>query len=184
MSLEKELVYFRALATLVRKAREIARSNPYDRRIEDLGLPALGKARDDRNAALATHFDGIEAALADAFLLRLVAAFEAASFVRLGTCVGEARKALDGGLPDGTPFARAAAKLVANRSDGMNLADLARLCRSYPTVDSDSVEALRLHRNYVAHGGRLGAQSTFADPVDVHRVLSETLAAIGGSDDE
>lgn len=117
MSLAKELVYFRALETLLRKARDLARSNPYDDRVVDLGLPALGKVRGDRKAARETHFDGMGAALADAFLLRLVAEFEAASFRRLGTCVGEARKAIETALPEGTPFAKAASKLVETPAD-------------------------------------------------------------------
>jgi hypothetical protein len=44
-----------------------------------------------------------------------------------------------------------------------------------PTLSADLLNELRLHRNFVAHGGRVGEQPTFSDPADVHTVLSDFL---------
>lgn len=181
--LDQELAYYTAISALIKRARDLAKSNPYDPRISDLGLPSLGKTTKDRRAALDDDFDGMIAAVDDAFLLRLVAAFEVASFARLGTCVGESRKALNNGLPNGTPFARAAAKLLRNPNE-MKLTDIVKLCEAYPAKESKAIDALREHRNYVAHGGRIGKQSTFSKLTDVHRTLGEMLTAIGEADDQ
>lgn len=174
--MDDELMYYNALSVLVRRAREQVRRNPHDKQVAELGFSPV-KTKDPR-AALEKSFDGLEKALAEAFLLRLVAAFEAEAFARLGTAVGEARRSVEARFAKTAPFSRAAVKLVRGTEDFHNLAAIENLLRSYPRAPVDELEQLREHRNLIAHGGRLGRLSTFTSPVDVHRALSQLLGAI------
>lgn len=177
--LDQELTYYNVLSQLLDEVRDRAQRNPSDKRLGYLGLP-FEKSRGDRRTALARYIDEIQLALDNAFLLRMVAAFESEAFARLDTAVGEARKTMHDHYRDALPFSRAASKLV--RSDIRELKGLQDLIASYPGAPVDKLEGLRNHRNHVAHGGRVGTLSVEDfDLTDVHRTLSDLLAVVAGS---
>jgi len=177
--LDDELVRYRTLAFLARRAKERALGAPFDSYVSDLGIPALGKRGTDRKAALQEYFDSVEESLFDQYLLRLVAAFERLVFQKLNTAVGTARTTLEGNYPTASPFSRAARHLVKNTTDDFtNLADVEKLLASYPQSASKDLQELREHRNWIAHGGRLGQQSRFSRIDDVYTVLADLLVVI------
>ncbi len=104
--LDDELVQFRTLAFLARRAKERALAAPSDSYVSDLGIPALGKRGTDRRAALEEYFDSIEESLFDQYLLRLVAVFERLVFHKLNAAVGTARTTLEDNYPAASPFSR------------------------------------------------------------------------------
>jgi len=179
-TLDQELQAYRALAQLLRSAKTMSERDPGDRRVVELGLTVRGRPARKREE-LAEAFDAVDAALAEAFLLRLVASFEATAFQKLATAIGEARTTLDASFPERKPYRRSAAHLLRDASD-FDLKTLASMLRSHPGAPAEALEELREHRNKVAHGGRIGKTSTFSNPTDVHRVLTELLASI--TDDE
>jgi hypothetical protein len=177
--LDEELVRYRTLSFLARRAKERSLGAPFDQYVSDLGIPALGKRRADREGTLQEYFDSVEQALFDQYLLRLVAVFERMVFERLGAAVGAARSAVEEHYPSGSPFSRAARHLVKDVADDLtSLADIERLLASYPQSASKDLQELREHRNWIAHGGRVGRQSRFSRVEDVHKALSELLDVI------
>jgi hypothetical protein len=162
-------------------AKDRAKADPFGKFVAELGIPSLGKARSDRIAALEDYFDEIDRSLANSFLLRLVAAFEAEAFSRLATAIGAARSTIDDHYPKGLPFAKGARALVRDTTDLPYLSDIQTLLKSDPQAPTDALDALREHRNKIAHGGRIGKESLFMDPEDVHRVLLELMNAILGT---
>ncbi len=149
---------------------------PFHQYVSDLGIPALGKKSADRKAALEQYFDSVEESLFNQCLLRLVAAFERLAFERLNAAVGAARTTLEDNYPSTSPFSRAARHLI---KDFTTLADVEGLLASYPQSASQDLRELREHRNWIAHGGRLGRISRFSRIEDVHRTLTDLLSAIG-----
>jgi hypothetical protein len=177
--LDDELVRYRTLAFLARRAKERALGAPFEPYVSDLGIPALGKKIADRKAAVEDYFDSVEQALFDQYLLRLVAAFERRAFQRLGTAVGTARTTLEENYPEASPFSRAVRHLVKDtKEDLTGLADVEKLLASYPQALSEDLQELREHRNWIAHGGRLGKQSRFSRIEEVHRILAYLLSVI------
>ncbi|MEO5731330.1 MAG: hypothetical protein ABI134_01780 [Byssovorax sp.] len=181
--LDEELVRYRTLAFLVHRAKERALGAPFDKYVSDLGIPALRKKNVDRKGALEEHFDTVEQTLFEQYLLRLMAVFERLAFERLSAAVGAARTAVEDNYPDRSPFARAAKHLVKNLADDLTtLADIEKLLASYPQAASKDLQELREHRNWIAHGGRVGRQSRFSRIEDVHKSLTELLDIIQTQD--
>lgn len=175
---DDELMFHRVLSALLDNVRRMAQTNPYNEKLAELGLPPE-KSKKDPRAALAEQIDKIQKALDEAFLLRLVAAFERMAYDRVATALGEARKAMTEHFSPQHPFSMAAAKLV--RRDLEGLKQIEELMASYPAAAESKLRGLREHRNFVAHGGRLGRQSADdADLEGVHRTLVELMKAIDG----
>lgn len=182
--LDEELMRYRTLAFLVHRAKERALGAPSDKFVLELGIVALDKKGADRKGALQEYFATVEVALFDQYLLRLVAVFERVAFERLSAAVGAARTAVEDNYPDRSPFARAAKHLVKNIADDLtNLADIEKLLASYPQAAAKDLRALREHRNWIAHGGRVGKQSLFSRIEDVHKSLRELLDVIEAQQD-
>ena len=78
--------------------------------------------------------------------------------------------------PSTSPFSQCTDALVRDTKDIRDLADIEVLLRSYPHAAVDDLAALREHRNKVAHGGRVGKESRFGDPVKVHRTLVDLIS--------
>jgi hypothetical protein len=108
----------------------------------------------------------------------LVAVFERLAFERLKNAVGTARTAIEQNYPPHSAFSRAAKRLAKDLDDFPNLADIEGLLASYPQAASKELHELREHRNWIAHGGRLGKQSQFSRIEDVHKALQGLLSAI------
>ncbi len=177
--LDDELAQYRTLAFLTQRAMERALSNPFDEYIRELpGFPRLGKQKADGKEIIKEYFDSVKKSPFDQYLLRLVAAFERLAFLKLENAVGIASGML-GKYPPESPFSRAAKKFVKDaKADFKNLADIEELLKSYPQSTSKDLEELRLHRNWVAHAGRLGERSTFSKIEDVHKALADLLSVI------
>jgi hypothetical protein len=177
--LDEELIQYRTLTFLARRAKERSLGAPFDPYVSDLGIPALGKKRADRGVALEEYFDSLEQSLFDQYLLRMVATFERLAFEKLTAAVGAARTAVEENYPAGSPFSRAAKYLVKGvTEDFTSLADIEKLLASYPQSASKELQELREHRNWIAHGGRVGRQSRFSRIEEVHKTLSELLDLI------
>jgi hypothetical protein len=177
--LDEELVRYRTLVFLVKRAKERALGGPFEAYVSDLGIPALGKRRADRETALQEYFESVDQALFEQYLMRIVAVFERLAFERLGAAIGAARTAVEEHFPSESPFSRAAKHLVKDvATDLTNLADIERLLASYPQSPWKDLQELREHRNWIAHGGRVGRQSRFSRIEDVHKTLTELLEAI------
>ena len=171
--------YFRTLAVLVGDARKRAKDQP-DTYPARLGISGLGKqVRKARLTELDDYFDDLDRTIFELFLLHLVATFERDAFARLQTAIGEARSTLDEHFPSRSPFARAAQHLVKDAKDDIyNLSGVQQLLKSYPGAATVDLAQLREHRNYVAHGGRVGTPSTFNKLADVHATLVRLLKLI------
>lgn len=181
-SLDDELLYFNALAVIVRNAKEDVRNRPHEKKNLELGFFDSKKKQKKRDlhAQIDEHFDRLHSMIVDAFLLRLVAAFEVQAFEQLKNAIGEAKKAAKENMSPGAPFASAAEKLVRSQENFRNLSDIEDLFTSYAWAPVEDFQQLREHRNHVAHGGRVGQLSRFTEIEDVHRSLSELLRAIRG----
>lgn len=182
--LDDELTYYNVLSGLLGRARQQVDRNPHDKQLSELGLP-FEKAKKDRRAELGEYIDKIQRALDEAFLLRLVAAFESMAFARVATALGEARRSVEERFSPTLPYARAAAKLVRNELH--DLKDIEDLMASYSGSAVGKLKGLREHRNHVAHGGRIGRLSMAdTDLAEVHQTLSSLMDAILGheADDE
>lgn len=178
--LDEELTYYNVLSGLLDRVRQQVSRNPNDKQLSDLGFP-FERTKKDRRTGLAEYIDKIQKALDEAFLLRLVAAFEAMAFARVSTALGEARRSVEEHYSPQLPFARAAAKLVRNEIH--DLKEIEDLMVSYSGPAVGKLKGLREHRNHVAHGGRLGRLSTAdRDLVDVHQTLTELVEIILGDD--
>jgi hypothetical protein len=66
-------------------------------------------------------------------------------------------------------------------SDVTNLRDIEVLLASYPQAAAQDLGALREHRNHIAHGGRIGRESTFSNLDDVQSTLTQLLEVISNS---
>ncbi|MGA2617590.1 MAG: hypothetical protein ABSF26_08280 [Thermoguttaceae bacterium] len=176
--LDDELVRYRTVAFLLRGAKERAIGNPSAQYVSDLGIPALKKAKPDRLAAIKEYFDSVEESLFDQYLLLMVAAFERLAYEKLKNAVGAARATISQHYPAPSSFSRAAQRLAKDVDDFRNLADIEVLLASYPQSQSKDLQALREHRNWIAHGKRLGHQSLFSKMEDVHRTLEDILSVI------
>ena len=51
---------YTTLAFMARRAKERALGNPFDQYVSDLGIPAPGKRRADKQAAIEEYFDSVE----------------------------------------------------------------------------------------------------------------------------
>src|SRR5580704_1325424 len=137
--------------------------------------------RDDlEESTINDHFDRVDRALFDQFLVRLVATFERRAFEKLRAALGEAKSTVQKHYGSSQPFARAAQHLVMSASDFPNLAKLDMLLKSYPRASLEDFHALREHRNYVAHGSRVGvgAPSRFVKIEEVKDMLRQLLQII------
>jgi hypothetical protein len=177
--LDNELAHYRTLAFLTQRAMERALSNPSDEYVRELGFPPPGKRTAERKEIIKEYFDSVKESLFDQYLLRLVSAFERLAFKKLKNALGIARKTLEDKYPRQSPFSRAARDFVKDTDVGFNsLAEGEELLKSYPRSTPKNLQELRLHRNCVAHGGRLGERSTFSKIEDVHKALADLLSVI------
>jgi hypothetical protein len=177
--LDDELDRYRTLAFLAGRAKELALSKPSDKYVLDLGIPGLGKQRADEKATIKAYFDSVEKSLFEQGLLRLVAAFERLAYEKLKNAIGTARKTLREKYPPQSPFARVASHFVKDTNVGFKyLADVGKLFAKYPKSASKDLVELRSHRNWIAHGGRVGKPSTFSKIEDVHKALADLLSVI------
>jgi hypothetical protein len=179
--LEDEYVVYRSLAELSRQARVRALSAPHDSYVANIYVAGLTKKTADRRSAVERHFDLVDRALFDQFLVRLVATFERCAFVKLGTALGEARSTLQRHY-DHLNLSLAAQHLVKDTGEFWNLAGLEALLASYPQAPYKDLQALREHRNYVTHGGRVGRLSQYAKIDEVYSTLSELLRVISADE--
>jgi hypothetical protein len=177
--LDDELMCYNTLAFLARRAKERAVGAPFHEYVSDLGIPLLGKQKGDRKAVIEKYFDLVEESLFHHYLLRLVAAFERLAFQKLDNAVGTARRTLENKYPVDSPYAQAARHFVKDAKVGFtNLADVETLLASYPKSEYRDLQELREHRNWIAHGGRLGKRSRFSKIEDVHEALADLLSVI------
>lgn len=178
-ALDAAFAEYRTLATMTAAAKRRCLANPMDGYVDELGLTDLSEKKATRTGQIATHFDALEVSLFDQYLLKLVATFEASVFVRLDNAVGVAGRTMSAHYPKGEALSRAAVRLVkVPRDDMRDLGGLLDLLGVYPGVDTTGLKELRLHRNHVAHGGRVGEVSRFRTVAEVHRVLAAAAEAV------
>jgi hypothetical protein len=181
--LEDEYSVYESLAELSRQARARA-LNPASKEwvasIHIIGLTEKMSTNEDRKSTINDHFDRVDRALFEQFLARLVATFERRAFEKLRAALGEAKSTVQKHYGSSQPFARAAQHLVMSASDFPNLAKLDTLLKSYPRASVEGFQALREHRNYVAHGSRVGvgAPSRFLKIEEVKDTLRQLLQII------
>jgi hypothetical protein len=182
--LDDEFFVYRTLAELSRQARSRALAAPHDSYVANIYVAGLMKKTSDRKSAIESHFERLDRALFDQFLVRLVATFERCAFVQLRTALGEARTTLQRHYNSRHPFSRAAQHLVKDAEDFWNLSGIEALLASYPQAACKDLQVLREHRNYVTHGGRVGKLSRYAKIDEVHSTLRELLQVINTNDPE
>ena len=167
--LDDVLSQYRTLASALGRLRDRVIASPWSDEAKELGISAKKSAVEDRKAAAESHFASTQQALFEAFIVKLVAAFEAAAFRKLGTRIGDARSTLAKHHDARSIIQR----LVKDKDDVRDLRGLETLLPG-----DTNLAALREHRNSVAHGGRLGKLSTFAKAEDVHNALVEILEMV------
>lgn len=178
-ALDAAFAEYRTVAALTAAAKRRCLGSPMDGYVAELGLQQLSPKKAERTGQIATHFDELEVSLFQQYLLKLVATFEASVFVRLDNAVGVAGKTMSAHYPKHEALARAAARLVkAPKDDVRDLGGLLDLLAVYPAVDATALKELRLHRNHIAHGGRVGEVSRFRTVEEIHRVLVAAAGAV------
>lgn len=163
------LSQYRTLASALSRSRDRVIANPWSEEAKELGVLAKKTDTGSRKAAAESHFASTQQALLDAFIVKLVAAFEAAAFRKLATRIGEARSTL-AKHHDALSIVQ---RLVKDKDEVRDLKGLEKLLQG-----DTSLAALREHRNLVAHGGRIGQLSTFATAEDVHDALVDLLEMV------
>lgn len=176
-----ENIRFRdALETYIRlkkiceNARERA-SNPADKYAQKISLPLSGKKPDERKKEISRCFSTLQFKIDELFFLDMVAHFEQIVFDKIGNASGEIRRIVKERYVKTAPFHRISASFVKNENDIHSLRNMHHLLENHiPKYLSDQLAAIIEHRNFIAHGGRIGRQSTLSVE-DVTRILNEIL---------
>ena len=179
--LDLRLAEYRAIVRLAGEARDRAERQPDASFVRGLGLPDLGEKTADRRAAIRRYFDALQQTLFEQCFVGMVATFERWAFIHLGNAIGEARKVVGSQYDAGVAFALAAENLVKDAQDIGDLAQVEGFVACYPGKLAANLRELRHHRNWIAHGKRIGQQSRFNRIEDVHTALCDVVRAIEGS---
>lgn len=162
------------LRKICENARERA-SNPADKYAQKILPPPAGKKPDERKKEISRCFSTLQFKIDELFFLEMVACFEQIVFEKIGSASGEIRRIVKERYAGPAPFHRISASFVKDGDDIHSLRNVYHLLESHiPKYLSEQLAAIIEHRNFIAHGGRLGRQSTHSVE-DVVIVLDEIL---------
>lgn len=179
--LKVRLLEYQSISQLARDAADRAERDPHAAFVQKLALPTLGEKTADRRAAIRNYFDSLQQTLFEQSFVGMVATFERWAFIHLGNAMGEARKVVGASYGASLAYARAAERLVREESDIGDLASVEKFVACYPGQLAGTLQELRLHRNWIAHGKRVGRASRFSQMEDVYKALCDVVRAIEGS---
>ncbi len=162
------------LKKICENARERA-SNPADKYAQRISLPLSGKKPGDRKREISRCFGTLDFKIDELFFLDMVAYFEQIVFEKIGNASGQIRRIVRERYAKPSPFHRISASFVKGEDDIHSLRNMHHLLENHiPKYLSEQLAAVIEHRNFIAHGGRIGKQSTHSVE-DVVRILNEIL---------
>jgi hypothetical protein len=152
---------YKCLVGICNNAQKRSCSNPSSSFVTTIRLPLAGqKSKNPRNE-IAEYFDGLSQKVFDFCFLDLVASFERIIFNTIGNASGEIKGIVRDKYKRPSPFHMTAASFVKKQEDIYNLSGLKSLIsEKLPKNNSEVLSEILEHRNWIAHGKRVGKQST------------------------
>ncbi len=169
---------YHCLENIVSHARRMALSDPSGKYLDIFSLPFVGKKVKNKGEVLDSYFSQLQQNLMNYCFLDLVSKFEDILFAKISNASGEIRKLVAKEYNPPQPFCKDGKAFVKTQTDIANLADARSLVANAisPELSRQFSEIIR-HRNWLAHGGRIGKPSLMA--IDEMRgALQEILERI------
>jgi len=153
-------------------------SNPADKYAQMISLPLSGKKSDDRKKEINKYFDELQIRMDDLFFLDIVAYFEQIVFKKINNASGKIKAIVKEKYTRPEPFNIIAASFIKNETDIYSLRNLHNLLENHiPEYLSEQFASIIEHRNFIAHGGRIGKLSMFSVK-DIVTILEQILEYI------
>ncbi len=170
---------YRCLKGICFNARERAKSDPTNF-VRTISLPFPGKEVKNRRKYIANYFDELQKSIFDYSFLDLVAIFEEIVFSKISNASGEIKRIVKDEYSK-APFRESAASFVKDKDDIYNLSGVRKLLEGkIPQEMSADLAGTLEHRNYLAHGKRvgIGKQSTLCNTDELYEILQNILSII------
>lgn len=174
---ELDDAYKRYLCTMsiVTNAQQRSLADPHGKFIETIGLPLFGHKSKNLRGDLKTYFDEMQQKIVDLYFLDLVAIFEKIIFNSIGNASGLIKNIVRGGYDRPAPFHMASESFVKKQEDIYNLSGVKSLVsEKLPREIAERLSEILEHRNWLAHGKRIGKQSTI-DIAQLHTYLKDII---------
>ncbi|RLC16861.1 MAG: hypothetical protein DRI57_10650 [Deltaproteobacteria bacterium] len=165
------------LKRICENARERV-SNPGDKYAQKIEIPLSGKKAVNRKREVAKYFDALYFKIDELFFLDIVAHFEQIVFNEINNASGQLKGIVKERYRKPAPFNKIVASFVKDEEDIYSLKNVYNLLENHiPKSLSEQLSAIIEHRNFIAHGGRIGKQSNNSVENTV-TILSEILRRI------
>ncbi len=171
---EDELQTYTCLKRICENARERS-LNPADKYAQKILLPLSGKKTDERRREITGYFDTLHFKTDALFFLDMVARFEQIVFDKVDHASGQIRRIVRDRYAKPDPFGKVAASFVKDQDDIHSLRNVHHLLENHiPKYLSGQLAAIIDHRNFIAHGGRIGRPSPHSVE-EIALILDEIL---------
>lgn len=176
--LQEVVKQFSSLNSIHQLSQKRALDNPAQPFVSNIGLNVLGKRPADARKEIARHFQDIGDRLTDAGILALIVTFEQQVFYQISQASGSICKVVKKHYIPPEPFSGNGRGFVKDKDDMRNLGGVKALLNPIITQTlSDQLSEILDHRNWLAHGGRIGSKSKF-DINKMCNILTEILDRI------
>ncbi len=163
-------------------AQNRAKSDPAGSFARAIELPLSGRKIRDKKIGIDRYFNELQQYIIDYSFLDMVAAFEKTIFIKFGNASGDLKKIVKKEYIAPKPFYMSAESFIKNRDDIYNLSGLKKILDGkIPSELSESLSEIIEHRNWIAHGKRVGKQSTLKIE-EVHNIIEKILNIILSKD--
>ncbi|MDM8550243.1 hypothetical protein QUF72_09205 [Desulfobacterales bacterium HSG2] len=171
---EEELRTYTCLKKICENARERS-LNPADKYAQKVLIPLSEKKAGERRKEVARYFDTLHSKTDALFFLDMVARFEQIVFDKIDNASGQIRRIVKELYAKPDPFSKIAASFVKNQDDIHSLRNVHNLLENHiPKYLSEQLAAIIEHRNFIAHGGRIGRPSPHSVE-EIALILDEIL---------
>jgi hypothetical protein len=163
------------ITKIVSNAQERSLADPSGKFISMIGLPLFSKKSKDLRGDIRKYFDEVQGKTIDSCFLDLVAIFERSMFNSIGNASGEIKSIVKAKYEKPSPFHMASDFFVKKQEDIYNLSGVKNMiAEKLPKSAAERLSEILEHRNWLAHGKRIGKQSTISVD-ELYECLKEIL---------
>lgn len=165
---------YRCLESIRSHAQTITISDPSGKYVSMFSLPHVGRKIKNKREQLESYFNQLKQSLINNCILELIANFEEIIFTKVGNASGETRSVVAEKYK-AKPFYRDGGAFVKTHKDIGNLSDVKFLLPNTLSSElSKQLSEIIRHRNWLAHGGRIGEPSSL-NIDEIYSTLQEIL---------
>jgi hypothetical protein len=140
-----------------------------------INLSLLADKSDNLKGDIKKYFDEIQQKIIDLCFLDIVATFEKGIFCSICNAFGLIKKIVKEGYEKPSPFHMVSESFVKKEEDIYNLSGVKNLViQKLPGNMAERLSEILEHRNWLAHGKRIGKQSTITID-ELHKTLKNIL---------